>query len=455
VSGKTDPPPSGPIGDTYAPVKPSFLSSLLLTYGTNIAVAVLSLVNVLIIARALGPGGRGEVALLTTIAYLTSQVGSFGVQLGIANEAVLVPAARPRLATNALACALVLGIAAAAVVALLIALFPGIGGSSAPGLRWLVLAAIPVLIAGEYLELFVQASYRFGLANVAWLLQPFLNVLVNGTLAAVGVLSVRWAVASWVAGQCLTAALLIWSVARRFEGFGPPDLRLAWQTFAFGAKTLPGRISVLGAYRLDQWLLGTLVGTRELGLYSVAVAWSEALFFLPTTVVAVQRPDLVRGSPEEAGRRAAKVFRTATVATIVGAVGLIVAAPWLCAGLFGESFGGSTGMLRVLALGGVGIVALKQLGNALTAQRKPLHETAALAFTLVLTVALDLALIPGHGGMGASLASTLSYTAGGALTAAIFVATLRVPAAELVPRVDDLRSFRRALRRLTRTRRTP
>jgi O-antigen/teichoic acid export membrane protein len=443
---------SEPIADARAPEQPSFLSSLLLTYGTNIAVAVLSLVNVLIIARALGPSGRGEVALLTTIAYLTSQVGSFGVQLGIANEAVLVPAARPRLATNALACALILGIAAAAVVVLLILLFPGIGGSSSPALRWMVLASVPVLIAGTYLELFVQASYKFGLANAAWLLQPVLNVVVNGTLALGGVLRVRWAVASWVAGQCLTASVLIWSVATRLGGFGRPDLRLAWQTFVFGAKTLPGRISVLGTYRLDQWLLGTIVGARELGLYSVAVAWSEALFFLPTTIVAVQRPDLVRGSPEEAGRRAAAVFRTAALATILGTVGLVVAAPWLCAALFGESFRGSIAMLRVLALGGIGIVALKQLGNALTAQRKPLHETAALAFTLALTVALDLALIPGHGGMGASLASTLSYSAGGALTAMIFLATLRVPAAELRPRADDLRSFLRAVRSLARTR---
>src|SRR5207253_7156906 len=132
---------------------------------------------------------------------------------------------------------------------------------------------------------------------------------------------------------------------------GPPDLRLAWQTFVFGAKTVPGRISVLGTYRLDQWLLGSIVGSRQLGLYSVAVAWSEALFFLPTTIVAVQRPDLVRGAPEEAGRRAATVFRTAAVATILGMVGLVVAAPWLCTGLFGKSFHGSIAMLRVLALG--------------------------------------------------------------------------------------------------------
>jgi O-antigen/teichoic acid export membrane protein len=47
---------------------PSFVSSALFTFGTQIAVAVLSLVNVLIVARALGPTGRGQIALLTTIA---------------------------------------------------------------------------------------------------------------------------------------------------------------------------------------------------------------------------------------------------------------------------------------------------------------------------------------------------------------------------------------------------
>src|SRR5207244_8068233 len=138
------------------------------------------------------------------------------------------PAKRPQLASNALVCALVLGIGAAAIVALLVAVFPGIGGSSSPALRWLVLASVPVLIAGNYLELFVQADYKFGLANAAWLLQPVMNVVVNASLALGGVLRVRWAVASWVTGQCLTAALLIWSVARRLDGFGRPELRRAW-----------------------------------------------------------------------------------------------------------------------------------------------------------------------------------------------------------------------------------
>ena len=53
---------------------------------------------------------------------------------------------------------------------------------------------------------------------------------------------------------------------------------------------------LLGNYRLDQWFVGAIAGSRELGLYSVAVAWAEALWYLPTALASVQRPDLVRAA---------------------------------------------------------------------------------------------------------------------------------------------------------------
>src|SRR3712207_8747882 len=53
-----------------------------------------------------------------------------------------------------------------------------------------------------------------------------------------------------------------------------------------------------------------------------------------------------------------------------------VLAPVLCVGFFGEDFADAVGPLRILALGALGIAALKLLGNALTAQDLPLRETA-------------------------------------------------------------------------------
>ena len=52
---------------------------------------------------------------------------------------------------------------------------------------------------------------------------------------------------------------------------------------------------------------------------------------------------------------------------------------------------------------------------------------SALAF--VVTIALDLLLIPSHGGLGAALASTIAYLAGGLAVAVIFVRVLGVRAA--------------------------
>jgi O-antigen/teichoic acid export membrane protein len=106
--------------------------------------------------------------------------------------------------------------------------------------------------------------------------------------------------------------------------------------------------------------------------------------------------------------------------------------------IFGESFRGSVEMLRVLVLGGFGIVALKLLGNALTAQRKPLLETAAIGGAFVCTVVLDVILIPSHGGLGAAIASSVAYVSGGVVVALIFTRALKGRLGDLLPRGSEL-----------------
>jgi O-antigen/teichoic acid export membrane protein len=154
--------------------------------------------------------------------------------------------------------------------------------------------------------------------------------------------------------------------------------------------------------------------------------------------VLVQRPDLVRALPPEAERQASMAFRGALLITLILAVAMTVLAPFLCVTFFGESFRGSVEMLRILALGAFGIVALKLLGNALTAQRKPMLETAAIGGAFVCTVALDVILIPTHGGLGAAIASSVAYTFGGVLVALIFTRALRGRLGDLVPRGSEL-----------------
>jgi O-antigen/teichoic acid export membrane protein len=424
----------------------SFTATAAATFGTNIAVAVVSLLNVLITARTLGPDGRGELALLTTIAILTASLSAFGLYEANANMGGREPGLRGPLAANSLVLSLALGGVAAAVVAALVALFPAIGGGTDPALQALALAVIPVLILQSSLITLIQSQYGFGVTNAAWLLAPLTNLALNGTLAVLGLLTVGSAVLVWIAGQLVATALLVWHAVRGLPGAPRPDRRLAGQMLSFGSRTHLGRVMTMGNYRLDQWFVGAIAGQRELGLYSVAVAWAEALFYLPTALGMVQRPDLVRASPSDAGARTAVVFRAALLLTALLAVGLVIAAPILCVGFFGDDFRGSIDDLRVLAFGAFGIVALKLLGNALIAQSKPMRANIGVGVAFVTTVALDLLLIPSHGGLGAAIASTAAYTAGGVAIAVVFSRTLGRRPSELVPRGNELGPLLRQLR---------
>jgi O-antigen/teichoic acid export membrane protein len=428
--------------------RPSFALAAVATYGTNVIVATLGLANVLVISWALGPEGRGEIAFLTTVAYLTASLATLGVEQSNANLGGSRPELRRALAGNSLAFAILVGGLAAAVVATLFVTLPGTAAGTTWTLRIVALCAIPVLMLYPFFDYLVRASYGHMAANVAWLAQPVTTLTANAAFAIAGELTVGRALATWFAGQALLALILAAWIARRSAGFGAPDPGLAKTSLGFGIRAHAGRVMTLGNYRLDQWILGGLAGQRELGLYSVAVAWAEALFYLPTALSAVQRPDLVRAGEGEAASRAAVVFRTAILATIPLALIMVLAAPILCTVIFPDTFRGSIDDLRVLALGGFGIVALKLLGNALTARGRPLLATAGVGVAFVLTIVLDAILIPEHGGLGAAIASTVAYSAGGLAIVVIFLRALGGRPRDLGPRPGDAADLVRAGRRL-------
>jgi O-antigen/teichoic acid export membrane protein len=426
--------------------RPSLLGAAAMTYGTNLATASLSLVNVLVVARTLGPAGRGDVAFLIAVATVSGQLAGLSVQEANGNLAGTEPGLRGRLATNSVLLALGLGAAAGLLVAGLVEVFPGVGGEVARPLLWVTLASLPLVLAKASLSFLVQADYAFGVTNLAWLLGPVTTLLTNGALALAGVLSVGSAIGAWIAGQALGVAVLVVHVVRH-AGFAAPHAGTARRMLGFGARVHPSRLLTVGNYRADQWLVGSLAGSRELGVYSVAVAWAEAMYYLPGVLVMVQRPYLVRTTRAAAGQFAARVLRATLALAALLAGGLLLAAPVLCATLFGDDFGGATEQLRVLALAAFGIVALELLSGAMVAQRLPLGATIAVLVAFTLTLTLNLLLVPDEGGLGAAIARTAASTAGGVAAALCFSRALGVPLRDLVPRGNELPWLLRRVRR--------
>jgi O-antigen/teichoic acid export membrane protein len=447
MSAETTPLPSDapPAPSTVGPARQSLLRSGIESWGANILGAVLSLGNVLAVSRALGPAGRGDVAFLTTMAGLTSFVAMVGVPRAIGNFAPHERDRLPAIAGTALVLSVASGTLAVVVVALLIALVPAAGGHISAALRWFALASIPMLVFQGVVYMIARTFYGHRVANLYWIAPPLINVTVNGALAATGALTVAAAFAAWVGGQLVLTVLLLVYVRRTITGFGRPDHRLGRRMLGFGLKSHLGQVLMTGNYRMDQWMVQALAGAHDLGLYSVAVAWSETIFFLPTAVQSVLRPDLVRDSSIGARRQAATVFRVCSLITLASVGALVLLAPFLCTTIFGAAFRGSVVQLRILAVGGFGIVALKLLGDALTSQSKPMLETASISVAFVLVLALDVAHIPSHGGSGAAIASAIGYTGGGVAVAFIFTRAHGGRLVELIPRATDVGSTWRRL----------
>jgi O-antigen/teichoic acid export membrane protein len=414
----------------------SFVRSVGGVLGTNFGVAALSLLNVVVVARALGPTGRGDVAFLTTVTNLTHYLATFGVQEANANLGT-DRRLRPALATNSVILAALFGGLGALAVLVLVELVPAAAAGADRRLLLLSLAAIPILVLGRYLRLLANAQYAFAVTNVAWLATPVVAVATNAVLAAAGLLTVGLAVVAWLAGQ-VVATLIVVVHAARESGFGRPDRALARRCTAFGLRSHAGQTLLLGNYRLDQWLVGSLAGARELGLYSVAVAGAETLFYLPTALASVQRPDLVRSAPRVAVERARTIARAALVVTVPLVVALVIVAPYLVDIVFGASFDGAVDDLRVLAVGSLGVVTIKLLVDALTAQGRPLRASAGIAVGFVTMVVLDVVLIPPHGGLGAAIAASTSYLVGGAAVAVLFTRADGGSTTQLVPGRSDL-----------------
>jgi O-antigen/teichoic acid export membrane protein len=185
-------------------------------------------------------------------------------------------------------------------------------------------------------------------------------------------------------------------------------------------------VGVVGALylRVDVLLLGWLADSAAVGRYFTAARVLEASYGLPHLLMLAMLPRLVRAAAfAPLFRRAALVFLGLGTAA---AAALTVVAPWLLPRLYPEEGAAIAGLVVALApaaiavfLGFLATQSLAVLGRART------WLGLALA-GLVLNLALDLALIPAYGALGAAWATVATELA---VAVPAVVACLRAAAA--------------------------
>jgi O-antigen/teichoic acid export membrane protein len=150
------------------------------------------------------------------------------------------------------------------------------------------------------------------------------------------------------------------------------------------------------------------------------------LWFLPGAVGFVLFPRVAARDGRDSAREAATLLRWSLLITAVGAAAIAGAAGVLVPLMYGAAFAPAVLPLQLLLFGAAANALFQVLSGYFLGRQLLKGIVLVTLGGIVLNVSLNLVLIPAAGIEGAAIASTVSYTATGLLTLALFVRTAGV-----------------------------
>lgn len=392
----------------------SFQQQVATTFLTQTGRIILSVISAAIVAHWLGPQGKGMLGIALLVPGMLMLFMSGGI--GIANV-YFAGSRRLKVSTltaNSSAFTLIATILALIMVVSLSA--TGLLETIIPGIpSWVVFIAMLGFPTGLLSRLFssiLQGLQRIAKLNLINLFQSVLTLLLTLLFVVVCKLNLIGALVASLAAGVLS--LIFLCITLRREG---GVLRPLWKysvvrsTLSFGLRGHIGNLLQFFNYRLDMFILNYFLGPANVGIYIVSVRLAELLWHLPNSVSFVIFPKAAASSPEEMNAFTPRVFWITLGLTALGALVLAFVGRPIINFVFSSAFISAYLPMLVLLPGVVLLGGAKVLTNEIAGRGYPHYNSVNAFLALVLTVVLDLILIPRYSVLGAALASTIAYTA--------------------------------------------
>ena len=398
----------------------------------NIVLMVVNLFVGILTTRLIGPTGRGIVALAIVWASIATYCLNCNVPVA---TSYFIPrmreAQRPRFVASVLLFAFVIGLI---ISGSFYALAPYIIRKDAmPYLifmrQYILLAPIFALsdMSNNLLLAFKDNPFWSGVRVI----QPIVTGV--GLIFCLSVSHLTVPVALFLNGLSITITTFV-MLGRLYclVPFAlPGELGLFWETLKYGLKSHATSLASALNGILDQLLIGSFIGAKELGLYSVAVNYTNLLSPVSTSLVVGTLPHLANMEILERKKAALAMSRKARSFLTLCALGLLMLAPIIPI-VYKKEFAPSLGMAIILLPGVLLRANTGVLIRIILAFNQPLKSSFIEIIGLSVT-ALALAIfLPVYGAYGAAIASTLSYASSGVVATRVASHVLQVQTAALL-----------------------
>ena len=377
------------------------------------------------IARYLGPEQFGLLNFTAALIGLFGALAGMGLQGIVVREIVREPTCREETLGTAAALQLLGG--AVAYSLLLVTVFYLRPQDVLSQLVAAILGAMVLLkaseVVGYWFESQVQSKYTVWVQNGAFLF--FAGIKVVLIISGASLIYFAWAMLAEaiVVAMALTLAL---------HRLGPPlySLRISYdRCFALlkaGWPLMLSSIAVMIYMKIDQIMIGQMLGNDAVGIYSAAVRISEIWYFIATAVAASVLPAILeakKNNEAQYRQRLQALFDLMTWIAIIVALPVTFFATPLVTMLFGAEYSEAGGVLAIHVWATVFVFLGVAGGNWFLAENQQLISLQRTALGAVVNVLLNILLIPMMGVMGAAWATLISYAVAAMLSDATQHAT--------------------------------
>ena len=379
----------------------------------------LGIVSGVLLARGLGPAGRG--AFFAVLLWPT--ILGWLATLGITKATTYLRARHPEYERDLASIGLWVSLVAGGALALgLQPWLPGLLHGYPPsvvGLGRLALLLVPVMAFSDILMGMFDGAREYRLLTAFRLSLPVVQAAGLAVLLFGGWLTVTSAVWLLLAGTVTMCGLQYLVVARRAGVAVRPRPGLVREAGRYALGYYPALVADLALSFLDQIFLVPVLSPGDMGLYVIA----RRSAIMVDVSVAISQLLFTYAAPLSAAQGILLAQRVAVAGVVItgvlGAVLLLAARPLLVF-LYGEAFIGAVEPFQVLLVGAFAIGVRKILAEGLSGLGKPQYGSAGQWIALAVMVLLLWVMVPTAGILGAVWAVTIAQWANLGVTGGLF-----------------------------------
>lgn len=389
-----------------------FADDSLITMASNGVRMLLGLGTSILTARALGPGGRGEYAILMVGVGMMVML----VDYGIGMAAVYHIAQGKYLPRDLLGGNVIIALLSAFLIMTFggfvlylfhDSLFPTVRQS----LLYLALLIIPGQVFLNNLAMMLLGFQKVRQYNLLQIFHASIFLILLLALLLGFNMNVRGAVLAQIIATIVISTVLLLLLIKSTGGIAVSiQRRLLLDELRYGIKTYAGSIGLFLHQRADVVMLGWWTSTSAVGLYSIAARLAEETWVISLSAAVILFPAVSRGDRDHQMELTPRVCRITLWAT--AAISLVVAVPAerVISLLFSDSFAEASGVLRILLIGTISMSGSRILQNDLAGRGRPELGAYSVIISGAVNIALNLIVIPRFEVVGAAWSTAFSYS---------------------------------------------